>query len=53
MSEESKKIEKKAEQTEQEVNPAELSEQDLDKVAGGGSGDPLKGLNWSKSKPVA
>ena len=36
MSEESKKIEKKAEQTEQEVKPAELSEKDLDKVAGGG-----------------
>ena len=35
MSEESKKIEKKAEQTEQEVKPAELPEQELDKVAGG------------------
>jgi hypothetical protein len=36
MSEESKKIEKKAEQTEQEVKTAELSEQELDNVAGGG-----------------
>jgi hypothetical protein len=34
MSEESKKIEK-AEKTEQEVKPAELSEQDLEQVAGG------------------
>jgi hypothetical protein len=37
MSEESKKIEKKAEQTKPEVKPAELSEQELDKVAGGGA----------------
>ena len=37
MSRESKKIEKKAEQTEQEVKPAELSEQELGKVAGGAS----------------
>jgi hypothetical protein len=37
MSEESKKTEKKAEQTKQEVKPAELSEQELDKVAGGGA----------------
>jgi hypothetical protein len=37
MSEESKKIEKKAEQTEHEVKPAELSEQELDNVAGGSS----------------
>jgi hypothetical protein len=37
MSEESKKIEKKAEQTEPEVKPTELSEQELDKVAGGGA----------------
>ena len=29
---------KKAGKTEQEVKPAELSEQDLDKVAGGGGG---------------
>jgi hypothetical protein len=36
MSEESKKIEEKAEQTEQEVKAAELSDKDLDKVAGGG-----------------
>jgi hypothetical protein len=35
MSDESKKVEKKAEQTEQEVKPTELSGQDLDKVAGG------------------
>jgi hypothetical protein len=35
MSEESKKIEKKAEQTEQEVKRTELSERELDKVAGG------------------
>jgi hypothetical protein len=35
MNKESKKIEKKAEQTKQEVKPAELSEQELDKVAGG------------------
>lgn len=35
MSEETKKIEKKAEPTEQEVKPAELSEQELDKAAGG------------------
>jgi hypothetical protein len=34
MSEESKKIEK-AEKNEQEVKPAELSEQDLEQVAGG------------------
>jgi hypothetical protein len=37
MSEESKKIEKKPEQTEPEVKPAELSEQELDKAAGGAS----------------
>jgi hypothetical protein len=37
MSEESKKIEKKAEQTEQEVEAAELSDKDLDNVAGGGA----------------
>jgi hypothetical protein len=44
---------KKAEQTEQEVKTAELSEQDLGEVAGGTAGeDPLKGLNVTKSKPV-
>jgi hypothetical protein len=37
MSEESKKIEKKAEQGELEVKPAELSVKDLDQVAGGGA----------------
>jgi hypothetical protein len=36
MSEERKQIEENATQTEQEVKPAELSDQDLDKVAGGG-----------------
>jgi hypothetical protein len=37
MNEESKKIEKieKAEPTEQEVKPADLSEQELDQAAGG------------------
>jgi hypothetical protein len=35
MSEEKKKIEKKADQSEPEVKPAELPEQDLDKVSGG------------------
>jgi len=35
MSEEGKKIEKKAEQTEQEVKPTELPEEELEKVAGG------------------
>jgi hypothetical protein len=40
MSEESKKIEK-AEKTEQEVKPAELSDKDLEQVAGGAtSPDP-------------
>ena len=40
MSEESKKIEKiekEAKQDVKEVKPTELSEQDLDKVAGGGT----------------
>ena len=40
MSEESKKIEKieqEAKQDVKEVKPTELSEQDLDKVAGGGA----------------
>ena len=37
MSEESKKIEKIEKEAKQEVQPAELSEQDLDKVAGGGN----------------
>jgi hypothetical protein len=36
MSEESKKVEQ-AEKAQQEVKPAELSEQELDKVAGGGT----------------
>jgi hypothetical protein len=45
MSEESKKIEKKAEQTRQEVKPAELSEQELDKAAGGAAVQ----INTSKS----
>jgi hypothetical protein len=36
MSEETKNIGKKDEQTEQEVKPAELSEQELDNVAGAG-----------------
>jgi len=49
MSEESKKIEKKAEQTEQEVKPAELSEQDLDNVAGGGQTMGMK--DWGKAPP--
>jgi hypothetical protein len=44
MSEETKKIEKKDDQTEQEVNAAELPEQDLEKIAGGTSN-----LNLSKS----
>ncbi|MGA2149547.1 MAG: hypothetical protein ABSH49_31830 [Bryobacteraceae bacterium] len=44
MSEESKKVEK-AEKNEQEVKPAELSEQDLEKVAGGGA----NALNTSRS----
>jgi hypothetical protein len=35
MSEKDKNIGKKDEQTEQEVKPAELSEKELDKVAGG------------------
>jgi hypothetical protein len=35
MSEESKKIEKIEQEAKQEVKAAELSEQDLDKVAGG------------------
>jgi hypothetical protein len=37
MNEESKNIETKDEQIEQDVKPAELSEQELDKVAGGGA----------------
>ena len=37
MSEEAKKIEK----MEQEVKPAELSEQELDNVAGGGANKPI------------
>jgi hypothetical protein len=35
MTDESKKIEKIEKDAKQEVQPAELSEQDLDKVAGG------------------
>jgi hypothetical protein len=35
MSEETKKVEKTEQEAKQEVKPAELSEQDLDKVAGG------------------
>jgi hypothetical protein len=45
MSEESKKIEKiekEAKQDVKEVKPAELSEQDLDKVAGGASANTSK-----------
>ena len=42
MSEESKKIEK-AEQTEQEVKPAELSQEELNKVAGGSYQPPKAG----------
>jgi hypothetical protein len=45
MSEESKKTEKKAEQTKQEVKTAELLEQELDKVAGGGA----NAINSSRS----
>jgi hypothetical protein len=41
MSEESKKVEK-AEKNEQEVKPAELSEQELNKVAGGASFNTTK-----------
>jgi hypothetical protein len=44
MSEESKKIEQDAKQEVQAVKPAELSEQALDKVAGGSNN-----LNLSKS----
>jgi hypothetical protein len=44
MSEENKKIEKNADQSEPEVKPAELPEQELDKVSGGTSN-----LNLSKS----
>ena len=45
MSEKSKKVEKKAKQTEQEAKAAELSEKDLDKVAGGGA----TSINTSRS----
>ena len=44
MSEESKKIEKiekEAKQDVKEVKPTEVSEQDLDDVAGGGASDPI------------
>jgi hypothetical protein len=54
MSEESKNIGKKDEQTEQEVKPAELSEQELDKVAGGGANTPINNVGiglGSKSNP--
>ena len=37
MSEETKKIEKKSEQTEPEAKASELSEQELEKAAGGAS----------------
>ena len=37
MSEETKKVEKTEQEAKQEVKPAELSEQELDKVAGGGA----------------
>jgi hypothetical protein len=37
MSEETKKVDQKVEQTEQEAKAAELSQQDLDNVAGGQS----------------
>ena len=43
MSEETKKIEEKAEQIGQEVKPADLPEEELDKVAGGAN------FNTSKS----
>jgi hypothetical protein len=43
MSEESKKIEKTVEQTEQEAKAAELPENGLDKVAGGGYNPPKAG----------
>jgi len=49
MSEESKKIEKKAERTEQEAKSAELSENDLDNVAGGGGG---ASAGMTKKPPV-
>jgi predicted ATP-dependent serine protease len=46
MNEESKKIEQKAEKTEQEkANAADLSEQELDNVAGGGASP----INTSRS----
>jgi hypothetical protein len=43
MSEETKKVEKKVEQTEQEAKAAELPEEDLDKVAGGSYTPPKAG----------
>jgi hypothetical protein len=45
MSEESKKIEKIEQEAKQEVNPTELSEQDLDNVAGGETVD-AKHKDW-------
>jgi hypothetical protein len=45
MSEESKKIQNNAERSEQEAKPAELSEQELDNVAGGGANP----INTSRS----
>jgi hypothetical protein len=45
MSEETKKIEKQAEQTEQEAKATELSDKDLDNVAGGGA----NAINTSRS----
>jgi hypothetical protein len=46
MSEETKKIEKIEQDAKQEVNPTELSEQDLDNVAGGSTDMPHK--DWGK-----
>ena len=42
MNEESKKIEKSEQEANQEVKPAELAEQELDKVAGGAGWKPPK-----------
>jgi hypothetical protein len=52
MSEESKKIEK-TEKTGQKVNPAELSDKDLEQVAGGAvSPDPESALVTHKGGPI-
>ena len=48
MSDESKKIEK-AEKTEQEVKPAELSDKDLEQVAGGAATPvSLPRIKWTE-----